>query len=293
MMAKDPADRYQTCRELLKDLSKVRESVAGVTTTLPGEENDREVVALEEAEEPTTAIRKVREIVYGDAAHYTALLAGVIVGVRRGDGVSGVERRCRAGLGARCVAGEQAVAGRAERRCAGGAALPPMPQREEALRTKAEPYLSLQAASRNPTAGVDASMELAAFYLENNKLDDADKLFTRVENVRQVEQYHILGRLGHAIVLALNNRAKESNDLFEKIFTPPRGDFKKGLGGKSGRDKGGEPREWHEQHPQLQQNPQLKYWLAEAIHYNEKNGIQRRDMPAALLRYADPTAPPK
>jgi serine/threonine protein kinase len=295
MMAKDPADRYQTCRELLKDLSKVRESIAGLTTALPSEDNEREVLSLDEGEEPTTTVKTVREsrtqaLLPAVRRYWPVLLLALAVGtlflaLSGGAALAWVRY---VWLGNKTAPTEPTV------NSSSGVTPVTVQQREEALRAKAEPYLSsLQTASRNPTAGVEASMELAGFYLENNKLDDADKLFTRVENVRQVEQYHFVGRLGHAIVLALSNHQRESNDLFEKIFTPPRGDYKKGLGGKSGRDKGGEPRESHEQHPQLLQNPQLKYWLAEAIHYNEKNGIQRRDMPAGLLRYADPTVPPK
>src|SRR5207248_3350609 len=35
MMAKDPAQRYQTCRDLLKDVAHVRDTLNGVTSHLP------------------------------------------------------------------------------------------------------------------------------------------------------------------------------------------------------------------------------------------------------------------
>jgi hypothetical protein len=167
------------------------------------------------------------------------------------------------------------------------------PKQEDELRARAEQYLNPQAAAKNPVTGVDACMELGFFYLRNNKLDDAENLFVRLENLKLVEQnqYHFLGHLGHAIVLALNNHAKESNDLFSQAFKPPRDFVRPGLGGKTGRDKGLPHDLPHDGHTQVLDNKQMQYWLAEAIHYNEKNGIPHRELPAALMPYADPTTP--
>jgi serine/threonine-protein kinase len=291
MMAKDPADRYQTCRELLKDLSKVRESIAGLSTAVPSEDLDGEVVALEEGEEATAAVPTMRQ------SHATVLMPAVqrywpVLLLLFAAGTIFLALSGGAALAwARYI--WQGNTSSSANDPAGGETHPTTPQREEALRSKAEQYLNPQTAAKNPTAGVEACMDLGFFYLENNKLSDADKLYLRLEDMRQVEAYHTLGRVGHAIVLALTNRQKESNELFAEVFKPQFNPRPGGSGSKTGRDKGGDARDWHDPHPQLFQNPQMRFWLAEAIHYNEKNGIRLQEMPAGLRRYTDPEAPLK
>lgn len=164
------------------------------------------------------------------------------------------------------------------------------PQKREAdLRKQAEQYLNPAPGARPNPAGVNVCMELAFLYLQKHQLDDADSVFTRAESIGRLgDSYHFLGRLGRAIVLALRDKATESNDLFKKTFEP----FPTGSRPPFGKGKG--EREPHEIHSQLLENAQMRYWLAEAARYNEKNLVPRSAMPAALLKiYNELPAAPK
>ncbi len=222
MMAKDPADRYQTCRELLKDLSKVRESIAGLTTALPSEDNDREVLALEEAEEPTTTVKTVRDsrtqaLLPAVRRYWPVLLLALAVGtlflaLSGGAAVAWVRY---VWLGNKTAPTEPTV------NSSSGVTPVTVQQREEALRAKAEPYLSLQTASKNPTAGVEACMELASFCLEKTNSMTPTSYSRGWRTCGRSKQYHFLGRLGRAIVLALSNHPRKSRTTCLGTSSPP------------------------------------------------------------------------
>jgi hypothetical protein len=158
-------------------------------------------------------------------------------------------------------------------------------KQEQALLALAEPYLSREKASANPATGFTLLMELGLFYLQQDRLDDALALFTKLDEMRQPESYHILGRVGRGVVLALHDQAAESNRLFKDAFTAQR------FLVPDGATKGGKRGQRGEPQLLLVQNAQMKYWLAQAVHYNERNGIARAEMPPLLLRFADPAAP--
>ena len=60
------------------------------------------------------------------------------------------------------------------------------------------------------TGGLGVCMDLGLFYLEEGRLTDADKLFTRLEEFPEPRSYHLLGQLGRGIVLALKNNPEAS-----------------------------------------------------------------------------------
>jgi serine/threonine-protein kinase len=287
MMAKVPADRYQTCRELLRDLSKVRESISGQTTAHDGNDFDVALVAEEEMAEstPATIYEETQRAVNTPSPAaaprrgWTWLIAAVaaltiMMAVGSGAALALV----------RWVWVEQlwAVSAPADQPLDSPdlEAVVSAQKREQKLRDAAEEYLNPQSAARNPQAGFGLCMDLGLFYLEQNKLDDADKWFTRLDNMRRVDSYHVLGHVGRAIVLALRNQSKDSNDLFKEVFRRPE------MGPRPGIRR-------LEPHVQMFQNPQMRYWLAEAIYYNQKGGVSRSEMPQGLVRFADPTAAPR
>jgi hypothetical protein len=58
-------------------------------------------------------------------------------------------------------------------------------------------------------------LELAVYYLNQWRLEDADRLFERlINNPANVKVYMVVGRFGHAIVLAFQDKAEESNRVF-------------------------------------------------------------------------------
>jgi hypothetical protein len=62
------------------------------------------------------------------------------------------------------------------------------------------------------------AVELALLYLDDHKLDDAEEWFREVEKDGNHPAYHLLGKLGRAIVPAFKDRYKESNFIFEAIW---------------------------------------------------------------------------
>jgi tRNA A-37 threonylcarbamoyl transferase component Bud32 len=289
MMAKDPADRYQTCRELLRDLAKVRESLSGTPTAVPLEEPGVELLPLDEPEEvvsatapgtatprplPATAALPALRRHWVAAVLFALVPLTVLLALGFGAALAWVTYVWQGQPKAAVPAADKGPPDRD--------ALLSAKKREQALRDLAEPYLNKEKASDTPTAGFVFLMELGLFYLQQDRLDDAQELFKKLDDMRQVESYHILGHVGRGIVLALRDQATESNRLFKDAFTPQR--FPVPDGSAKGVPKRGEPQ------LQIVQNAQMKYWLAEAIHYNERNGVARRDMPQPLLRIADPGA---
>src|SRR5262249_50552381 len=113
-------------------------------------------------------------------------------------------------------------------------------------------------------------LDLGVFYLDENRLDDAEKLFRRLDKFERPPSYHVLGHFGLAIVQALRDQPQESNRLFVESFKklaelraakPPKG---RPLGaGKPPPDPALQ---------QLQPNPSGRYWLSKARWFNRKNG---------------------
>src|SRR5205085_9895593 len=84
----------------------------------------------------------------------------------------------------------------------------------EQARDRTEEWLDPERAARDPADGFKHCLERGLFFLENDRLDEAHALFTRLEAFDQkLPDYHALGQLGQAIVQALRNRPEESNEL--------------------------------------------------------------------------------
>ena len=109
---------------------------------------------------------------------------------------------------------------------------------------------------------VGLCLELESRYLDQHRLDDAEKLFEKLEGIPNVRAYSFLGRLGQAIVLALRSQAADSNRLFRDVFPEQfsKDDLPKRLG-------------------KIYTNPQFRFWLAQAVYYNSRNGVADKDVP--------------
>jgi hypothetical protein len=131
-------------------------------------------------------------------------------------------------------------------------------------------------------------MELGLFYLDNDRLDDAGKLFDRLEALEQPASLHMLGQPGRAVVLALASKAKESNQLFCAVFAP-RGNLV-GPPPKEVKGKGPGPFQIGRQVERhlapikpLLDHPRGRHWLARARWYNDANGVKSSEVPRYLL----------
>ena len=94
-------------------------------------------------------------------------------------------------------------------------------EREKFLQTAVQQYLkpggaTPQEKTQQTRLGLDHAVELGLFYLDRWRLAEADELFNRLAAAGEKENvppYQKLGRLGHAIVLGLQDRPAESNKL--------------------------------------------------------------------------------
>ena len=250
MMAKDPAARYQTGRELLQDIGRLRETLSGHTAAIAPLSLALEVAesGLSTSAAPATAPMPRKPRVWGWRATVfvlSVLLAGVL-----GAAFAWFQHRLafptRAALVPATSDGKEPLSEQEE---------------EKALRTVVEQYLNAKATDRfDNQAGLNLSSKLAMFYLERDRLDDAVAVFSRMEK-HSGSGYPVAGRLGRAIVLALRSKARESNDLFRLLFQ--RRPLKQGLN-------------W------MWQDEKWRFWVRKALHYNRQNGVRPDEIPQPL-----------
>jgi eukaryotic-like serine/threonine-protein kinase len=218
MMAKDPGDRYQTAKELLRDLTRLREGLSGKTAAA------LDAIQLTQSQPLVTA---------GNLAKSPAPATQVALprGRRRGWLVIvlmavSILAAAAAGFYLRL---KQENARQALPPTQVGEAPRPAPApepREQAL---------LELVRKPVTAGnaddlrrrMDAASQLALIYLEQRRLPEAEAFFKELQDRRNRgdARLHYLGRLGQALVLAFRDRAKESNELFLELEKGKPGDI--------------------------------------------------------------------
>src|SRR5579885_492430 len=198
MMAKKPDDRYQTARELLKEIARVREALMASATQVvsrPAVTAPAPAAPTPPAGTPAPARR--RGLPWAAAA--SLLLAG-------GLGFAGGWLRHHA----RAPSGPPP----AEVRALDDMFAPQ--KREQFLKEAVEQYMNPGNDPNKVRLGMGHCMELGLLYLEQWRLDEAGQLFARLEQ-HPNDAYKLLGRLGQGIVLALQDRPEESNALFLKL----------------------------------------------------------------------------
>jgi serine/threonine-protein kinase len=261
MMAKDPGQRYQTGRELLKDVVRLRESLGGQTgavlaPTVP-------VEAVPAATPPPAATpagvpprRRGRLPGLIALSLVLALTAGALLAWYR--------RQATAPSYAPVV--PPGDVSEAEE----------ILKREQKLREEIEPYLNAPRDVEDLVTGFKLCLKLGLYYLEAGRLDDAEQLFTRLDHpFHNVRPYHTLGRLGRGIVLALRNRARESNQMFREALTGPQHDRLP-------------PRRFKGAAFPLWVNPQWCYQVTQALYYNACNGVKDEDVPPPFRKFLPP-----
>jgi predicted Ser/Thr protein kinase len=253
MMCKRPEGRYQTGRELLKDLNLVRDSLS----------------VPRESATPTVALAEIAAA--GGAGWATLRLSRVFI------------------ASAIIATAAGAVVGWTWKRPATThreSAAPPLSHVEssESAAKLHEQFLLAavqeyeQPSDQNQVIlGVGHCLELAVYYLNQWRLDDADRLFEKlINNPANVKVYVVVGRFGHAIVLAFQDKADQSNRVFLQAINES------------------------EQAPGrrflLNRNPRFLQMVAKALDHNAANlAPSNRHLPPGLeqLRKAQPLpAPP-
>ncbi len=282
LMAKDPADRYQTAREVLRDLARVKEGLAvGLPARPPG-------VPLP----PTPS---------GPQPPTSTTLSGTVSGSAATLGFSGAvpvppPPRWGRWVAAGCLA-VLAVAGGV----AGYAALHPPPaaptrptppplvglpdvRSPERITTGREREL-VAVLDRRKTPADEwnlAAIDLALLYLREGRLDDAAARFAQLENLAlaapvATAEGRLAGRLGKGVVLAYRDgdpkhpaAAKESADAFQAALGSP---VPPGAGKVGKADKGVSPALlWTKDY--LSRNPDLAHAVSEALTRDAANGVK-------------------
>jgi serine/threonine-protein kinase len=259
MMAKKPEDRYQTPRELLKDIARLRESLmmgSFANINLPAAEEAITTTPVVPAA-PTATIPKApvpgprpRSLWPARGLELTLALTIVLVSALF----------CYR-LMSPASAGRQAGTGESATDVVEWPPRTPTPQkREQSLRRVVEQYLHPGDDRSKIAVGLGHCVELALFYLEQRRLDEADDFFTRLEKLEPpVRSYRLLAGLGHATVLAYRHQPGPSDELFQQLLLPAR------------------PTERTEVQAVLRLHPNLREMIGQALEQN------RQDLPDLKL----------
>jgi hypothetical protein len=203
MMAKQPEARYQTAREVLRDVSRLRDAVVVAGTTAvpqtlsfsPSESGLTTMVAPR-APHPPAAWRKAVLISLVPLALGLGMAFGYL---RQND-----DPRRPNGNGPNHPIGPDET--------------PPL---KSTFSTADQERLLLKnwQDSVNPTNPVDVAaapkhaIDLALFYLREKRYDDANKFFKDLEQSSK-KSFQALGDIGRATVLAFKDQPTESNKIF-------------------------------------------------------------------------------
>ncbi len=269
MIAKEPQQRPQNGRELLRELAKLGEGLG------PEVGSPAAFLSLSDSSQATTTLSAKPR-----GRNWLALtvVLSLVLAVAFGMVLAWLEQHSQ-GLATPTDSIKPSDASVVE------TILQPS-KREQALRTLVEEALA-NGAGQSPDASVFGNcMELAILYLDSDRLDEAEQLFTQLESFKSPVSLPMLGQLGKGIVLALRNKPKESNALFSKVLAV--GDPKfigKGKGKKMGLDGGnlGAIQKMLTPIAPFLNHPRGKYWLGEARLFNARNGIPESQVSRYLL----------
>lgn len=256
MMAKKPEDRFQTSREVLRELTRLRENLTGTTKLqMPaGAGGSAPSQATTVAAPPIRRRRRWQR---------WAVAASLVLAFGAGAAFAWKSQRSPSSA-ARTLQKTEADPE------------PIVSEEEKSLRREAERCAN-PGDNVQKLQGVKAYLNLGVYYLEQERWQEADDLFARmIDNRARVREYSELGRLGHAVVLAFQDQAKESNQLFleckSRLDMEP---MKRNL---------------------ILNHPRLRPLIARALDHNSINCEATKDFPPALepLRRPLPLpAPPR
>jgi serine/threonine-protein kinase len=258
MMAKQPEQRYASCRDLIKDLVRLRERLAQA-----GGPQHTQALSLDSAPAlPAALSTPVAAAPTGGPLPVArrrrllpAFLLSLAAALALGAGAGWLWRQHDAAARAPAPADDTVTVPEAFQSLA---------RREQFLKEAVDQYANPD--RDQVRLGLMHCEELGLFYLEQGRLDDADAFFRGLARPSQkVLPYRFLGQLGQAIVLGLQNRPGASNQQFQEILLQPV------LGGE---------RQMAVQF--LRANPRVHEWVARALDYNLANQTSDHPFPAKL-----------
>jgi serine/threonine-protein kinase len=264
MMAKDPAARPQTGRDLLRELARVRESLSSDTARPMAASSALVPADVSLVGQPATPQGARRRRWLMPALFVLSLVGAAALGLA---------------LGRRPGPSAPSPSASPPGEIDDAEAL--QLNDEQALRRTVEMYLPPAGGGRDVSVGMDLCVKLGLLYLDQDRLDDAERFYKRLDHLKP-HKYHVLGRLGLAIVAALRSRPEESNDLFRGTL----GELWLGALLRAPAEPRAEGRKPDPDLQRVWQNPRFLFWVSQAVQYNLKNGLPPEKMPALLQRFA-------
>jgi serine/threonine protein kinase len=273
MMARDPTDRYQTARDLLRDLARVRESLSGQTTFFgPLTASDGSDVVAGPAQPTMLVPAPSTQTIRPPRRRGLAVLFVLSLLLAAGGGAAFAWYQRQSRRPDRPVLSPPPEGSLYERLVAEPA------RSEQQLRSDVELQLKYPKNIDNVPEAFNRSLDLGLLYLESGRLAEAEDLFRRLDGLGgRLHSLQHLGHLGLGIVLALTNRARESNRLFREAFEAPviQRIPERRLMGKQ---------PWPPELQVWRDRPLWRYWMARAVNYNLLGGVPEEEVPLLLRR---------
>jgi serine/threonine-protein kinase len=210
MMAKRPEDRCQTGREIVREASRLRDAVVGVTGTQPALITTGPISPQPSDAASTQRIPRIRRRRWLRwAVPLTLVLAlsgGLLYGWRSNRGQTTREA---------VAPGEDPHSEQAH---------------EKRLLVRVKDHVA-PANALEVSSGLSDRINLGLFYLKARRLEKAEEFFKGLEQARSVKPYQALGLLGQGMVLAFHDRPAESLQAFRRaLLEKPFESIRKSLG---------------------------------------------------------------
>ncbi len=215
MMAKRPEDRYASFKDVVRDLGRVREAVAGAVTLqplqIPGTGSSPSMAVTESAIEALPAPTRRNSNKWLGRIAIALVLVGMLF----------------AGLTARGV--RNWLAAKASTSNSNEKPVPVISTEEREALEWANKY-----ADPNPTTGelkrgIECQADLLTFYFKKWRLDDAEQFIRELQERKykpttyKIHPYQALAKLGQALLLAFRDKSDEALTQFGTLiyFPPP------------------------------------------------------------------------
>jgi serine/threonine-protein kinase len=269
MMAKAPEERYQSGKELLKDIARLRESMTGQTGYLPlagtGPVEQHSAPTLVSVQTPVSTISRPGRTTGKRRWILVLFVMSVLTAGAAGGFLGWMHQRNKSpGSEEERIAIEPAPASEATS----------LHKREQALKSLIDEYLDPAGKYKNPTRGAELCLDYAIPLFEQGRLDEAEELFRRLEQIPSVDLYHTLGLMGKGIVYSLRDKWDLSNDTFKSIQVkariPP------------------DTERMNTIFVLTRAHPQIRKWLSDAVHRNVVNSngkLEEKKIPGFLRQF--------
>ncbi len=254
MMEKNPDDRYQTAREILSELSKIRGKASGSTQAIPIDETQprrkKKKPAGKKAKSEAKRKTAPQRSQVKPRSRKWMVVGSLILALGVGAAIAFVVNRNKKEKGP-WTKGQNRL-------------LP-----EEKLQQKrkmAEEYLDGSDNFKIDSVGPRLCVQVGLEYLEQNRLPEAESWFTRVSQAGMDKplsigprQYQTLGLLGLGVVEAMRDNPQKSKEMFIKA-------------GAKNRPRGPGPRSsMMAIRRLLMTHSSLKKWVSNAMRRNKMN----------------------